>query len=177
MPALQALLPIEDAEQYGRQHEHEHEQHGHTDGCDCRREHHHGDAHQHCDHGHSADEHAPHPAAPPQAAAFKIEVSEHEGALAASCLYAKLGSATTVEGQLAAQMERLATDIASAGGVVGHIKATVQGGSYRSMLSNTGTTTNIAVHDDPFCRIEFVAIIIGVSERELRGMISSILAI
>jgi hypothetical protein len=97
-----------------------------------------------------------------------LSVEEHEGALVASLVQTADGSLAVVEADWAARLESLAAAVTSAGGTVGHIKASVTCGPFASVLSTIGSKAAVTRSKPTQCAIETAAIVFGLDEDTLR---------
>ncbi|MDR1184327.1 MAG: hypothetical protein LBK67_05975 [Coriobacteriales bacterium] len=96
---------------------------------------------------------------------------EHEDALVASLSLDIPGSLDIAEQTLAAKLEALAQEVAAAGGIVGHIKASLAGGIATSTLSTTGGAVRISRGSGVMNHAEVVVIVLTISESSLRTVI------
>ncbi|MCL2632048.1 MAG: hypothetical protein FWD45_03015 [Coriobacteriia bacterium] len=137
--------------------EHDHDEHaGHShaadEECDCDEDHDHiahdhdHDGHDHSAHDHDHDGHDH----DHQLANGEVEVNLHEeGALIASGSLTLAGVNTEdISSRLAAAMTQVAVNVDNAGGMIGHLKATISSTSVR-MLSTTASETEVSIRLSP----------------------------
>jgi hypothetical protein len=99
----------------------------------------------------------------------------HEGALAASVSFecnAPLEQALEWLGQ---EMEDLAQGVTEQGGIVGHIKASVEPRPMPTTLSTTGQGVTVTPGALTTCKINLVAITVAIDEQTMRGLMRGLL--
>lgn len=158
-------------EHEGHEHKHDHEghDHEHDEDCDCEEHGHSHEGHEHDghDHDHEGHEHEHKHAA---LANGEVQVNLHEeGALIASGSLNLVGAdAEAVSAKLAQALADVARKVDDAGGLIGHLKATLAKTEVR-MLSTTATNTEVSVKLSPQSEVQVNLVLIAfmVDEAEL----------
>ena len=148
-------------------HDHEHE-HEHC-SCGCEHEHHehHEHEHEHCDCGHEHHEHE-HGCTCSECTATGFRLTKVDGATAAAIRFPMNGMQGVVEVEIVTRIKALCSDIMELGGLVGHIKGAINGEAEVTTFSCTGGAVTLGRKDTaPVCRVDLVAIVVGLSDEAL----------
>lgn len=169
---------MNDKQQSHNHHECDHEHgkcdcnqhnHDHHDCCDHHNEHNqeHHDCCEHdhghhdcCEHGH--DHHG-------------IESHTHEGAAVVSGNVEITGDIEQIKEWLQIELENLALWIEEQGGIIGHIKAYIEGGGYGTMLSTTGRDVQCKTIANTAVQVNVASIVYGVNIKEVECKVADII--
>ncbi|WP_373486147.1 hypothetical protein [Acetobacterium malicum] len=140
-------------------------QHDENCGCGCHDDHH--DHHNHSEHGHQPE---PHHHTPPA-----IMVKTHDTSLVGSyrlTIETCFEDAVTI---LSEAQKKIAAEITSLGGIIGHIKANLTAAGQSCMISLTEDESDLHYHNSHRCQAEGVAIVFGIVPEQLTAILSTIL--
>lgn len=135
---------------------HSHEEHGCCDHHNCDHEHSHDD-HENCNHDHSG-----------------IESHMHEESTVVSGKREITGDIEIISEKLQTELKKLASWVEENGGIVGHIKAYLDGGGRGYMLSTTGDEVHCKEMQSSLVHVVVTAIVFNVTIHEMECKVADI---
>lgn len=156
------------------EHEHHHHHH-HDEQCCCGHDHEHEHEHEHeHHHDHDHEHHHDHDHENIRYGYVAVELNRHDEALVVSGGLNIMGQPEEVNSKLSGALEKAAARVNELGGIVGHIKASVDARKI-TMLSVTESEVMEKSAPEAELRIIMTAIVFALPEEEAKALVENAL--